>query len=89
MGKSIVLCYECHEELVHNPVFLPDDFADLALLVKLRGLQEEEKTDDRGKLGGRIHLLHEVIASGLGTLLSDEVGDLSMKAHNPGAAPDA
>src|SRR5580765_5408156 len=24
-GLSDVFCYECHEELLHNPVLLPDD----------------------------------------------------------------
>ena len=88
MGKSVVLCYDCHEELVHNPVFLPADIADFALLAKLRGLQEEEKTDNRQRLGGRIQLLHEVIETGLRTLLQSEIGAQSTKAHNSGPQPD-
>ena len=64
-------CYDCHEELLHNPVFLPADIAQFAELVKHRGLDEGVKTDDRTKLGGRIKLLHEVIAAGL-EALSDE-----------------
>ena len=35
-GKTEVFCYECHEELIHNPVFLPEDIRNLAELVRLR-----------------------------------------------------
>jgi hypothetical protein len=24
-GEVVVFCYECHEELIHNPVILPED----------------------------------------------------------------
>ena len=64
-GQSAVFCYECHEELLHNPVFLPEDIAALARLVKARGLSEDQKGDDRRPLAGRVLLLHEVIAAGL------------------------
>jgi hypothetical protein len=73
----VLLCYDCHEELVHNPVFLPADIAGFAFLTKLRGLQEDSKTDSREKLGGRIQLLHEVIEVGLGTLLDRENGEVA------------
>jgi hypothetical protein len=66
--KTAVYCYECHEELIHNPVFLPEDIAALSALVKAGGLSEEEKTDDRTKLAGRIRLLHDVIRAGLKAL---------------------
>lgn len=29
-GESGLFCYECHEELIHNPVFLPGDLRVLA-----------------------------------------------------------
>jgi len=64
-GNTSVFCYECHEELIHNPVFLPSDIRLLAKLVKARGLDEQEKTDDRSKVAGRIKLLHDVIEAGL------------------------
>ncbi len=64
-GTTSTFCYECHEELIHNPVFLPEDIQRLAELVKARGLAEVEKTDDRSRLAGRIKLLHEVIETGL------------------------
>lgn len=51
-GQTDVFCYECHEELLHNPVFLPADIAAFARLVHARGLDEPEKPDDRRKLAG-------------------------------------
>ena len=63
--KAITLCYDCHEELIHNPVFLVQDIERFAALVKERGLSEERKSEDRTKLAGRIQLLHEVIEAGL------------------------
>jgi hypothetical protein len=63
--KEVVLCYECHEELIHNPVFLSEDIERLAALVKRRGFSEEQKPDDRSKIAGRIRLLREVIDAGL------------------------
>lgn len=68
----MTLCYECHEELVHNPVVLPADIASFARLVQLRGFQEENKTNSRKNIGGRIQLLHEVIEAGLRELLKAE-----------------
>ena len=38
-------CYECHEELLHNPVLLPEDICQFAELVKQRGLNESKKTE--------------------------------------------
>jgi hypothetical protein len=72
--KTAAYCYECHEELIHNPVFLADDIAVFSELVKDRGLSEDEKTDDRSKLAGRIRLLHEVIAAGLDALKREQKG---------------
>ena len=72
--KTAVFCYECHEELLHNPVLLPEDVERFASLVKQRGLSEERKTSDRSKLGGRILLLHEVLARGL-QALAQEIED--------------
>jgi hypothetical protein len=63
--RTAAYCYECHEELIHNPVFLPDDIADFSELVKARGLSEAEKSADRSKLAGRIRLLLDVIRTGL------------------------
>ncbi len=66
--RTAAYCYECHEELIHNPVFLADDIAAFSDLVKVRGLSEDDKIDDRSKLAGRIRLLHEVIQVGLDEL---------------------
>ena len=69
--KTVVFCYECHEELIHNPVFLPEDIDAFARLVSERGLSEEGKIEGREKIGGRIKLLHEVIRRGINSM-SDE-----------------
>ncbi len=65
---SAVFCYECHEELLHNPVMLPEDIKAFARLVQERGLAEEAKTADRARLAGRVALLREVIAVGIAEL---------------------
>ena len=67
-GKTAVFCYDCHEELLHNPVLLPEDIVTLARLVTARHINEDIKTGDRTALGERIKLLHEIIALGLQTL---------------------
>lgn len=64
-GQTTVFCYDCHEELLHNPVFLPVDIARLADLVKQRHLDENLKTESKDKIAGRIKLLHEIIQRGL------------------------
>jgi hypothetical protein len=64
-GQTAVFCYNCHEELLHNPVFLPCDIALLADLVKERRLDEDVKTESKDKIAGRIRLLHEIIRRGL------------------------
>ena len=64
-GKTGVFCYECHEELLHNPVLLPEDIGCFRALVECRGLSESTKPGERDKIAGRIQLLHEVIANGL------------------------
>jgi hypothetical protein len=69
--KTAIFCYECHEELLHNPVLLPKDVDIFAEIVKKRGLSEETKPGDRTKIAGRIKLLHEIIANGL-LVLSQE-----------------
>ena len=66
--RTAAYCYECHEELIHNPVFLADDITAFSDLVRARGLSEDDKTDDRSKISGRIKLLHEVIKAGLDAL---------------------
>lgn len=73
-GEKAVFCYDCHEELLHNPVILPRDLDALAELVRLRGLDEPVKSPSRDKLAGRIELLHEVLAAGLERLVELERG---------------
>jgi hypothetical protein len=67
--KAEVYCYECHEELLHNPVLLPNEVSALAGLVRARGLNEDGKPEGRSKIAGRIMLLQEVISVGLRELL--------------------
>lgn len=73
-GQTVVFCYECHEELLHNPVLLPQDLAGFRQLVRRRGLAESAKRDDRKKLAGRIKLLHEVLQRGIQELLLEPRG---------------
>jgi len=68
-GQKAVFCYECHEELIHNPVLLPKDIDNLRQLVKLAGLDETVKEASRNKLANRIILLHDVIEKGIQALL--------------------
>jgi hypothetical protein len=69
--KTGVFCYECHEELLHNPVLLPHDVDRFAQLVKLRRLSERNKGAKRHRIAGRVRLLHEVIDRGLDALLEE------------------
>lgn len=64
-GQTAIFCYDCHEELLHNPIFLPEDIVHLADLVKQRGLDENRKADLKNKIAGRIKLLQEIIQQGL------------------------
>jgi len=70
-GEMAVFCYECHEELLHNPVFLPDDIEGFAELVKTRSLAESAKSESRDNHASRIELLHEVIARGIVALRTE------------------
>jgi len=72
-GQTGVFCYECHEELLHNPVFLPQDIERFAELVERHGLNEQTKPEDRGQIAGRVMLLRDVIATGLQELLTSRV----------------
>jgi hypothetical protein len=75
-GLTATYCYECHEELLHNPVFTAKDIKAFARLVTIRNLSEDQKPAGRDKLAGRIQLLHEVIEAGLKALVpeDDEAG---------------
>ncbi len=64
-GEKAIFCYDCHEELLHNPVFTKDNLALYSRIVFARGLNEDIKTNSREKLAERIKLLHEAIEIGL------------------------
>ena len=67
-SETAVYCYECHEELLHNPVLLPEDIRLFKKLVQQRGFSEEDKTESKELLGKRIELFHEAISLGLKAL---------------------
>jgi hypothetical protein len=71
-GQSKEFCYECHEELLHNPVLLPTDINGFKKLVERRNLNETRKTASKDKIAGRIELFHEVIEKGIKALLVAE-----------------
>lgn len=64
-GMSSVFCYDCHEELLHNPILLPEDICRLAAIIREKELHETSKTESRAKIAGRIELFHQVIERGL------------------------
>jgi len=64
-GETALFCYDCHEELIHNPVLLPEDVEAFANIVKARGLSETRKSNSRTAIAGRIQLLHEIIHQGI------------------------
>lgn len=68
-GQKGVFCYECHEELLHNPVLLPEDIRRFAELVAIQRLDEDRKPEGREKIAGRIKLFHQILAAGLRALL--------------------
>jgi len=70
-GKTEIFCYECHEELLHNPIFLPKDIDKFAMLIRRKrcGEGNQGKILKREKIGQRIMLLHKVISKGLDELL--------------------
>lgn len=70
--QTVLMCYECSEVMLHNPVILPGDVRRFAELVALRGLSEVVKTPDRSRLIGRVKLLQEVIAAGIKAVLESE-----------------
>ena len=67
-NQMATCCYECHEVLLHNPVFTEEGLNQFARLVALRGLSEDSKPPTSEKLAGRIRLLHQVIEAGLDAL---------------------
>jgi len=68
-GKTAILCYECHEELLHNPVLLPEDLEALRRLVHRSGFSETRKPRNRARIAGRIKVLHAALHVGLQELV--------------------
>ena len=67
-----MFCYDCHEELLHNAILLPPDINRFAELVRLKGLNESQKTASTDKIRQRIELLDEAIEKGIKALLVAE-----------------
>lgn len=63
--EAAIFCYDCHEELLHNPILLPEDIKRFSDIVRSRGLGEHIKTESRKKIAERIKLFHEIIQRGL------------------------
>ena len=70
-GQTGVFCYECHEEILHNPIFLPEDIEKMAEIIRLNDLDEDDKDESREKLAGRIRLLREIIVRGLDVVFEE------------------
>ena len=60
-------------------MLLPEDVIRLADLVRMRGLSEESKPEDRSLIARRVVLLHEVIVRGLAALLEEAKGRSGLK----------
>jgi hypothetical protein len=64
-NETAVFCYDCHEELLHNPILLSEDIERFSKIVAARGIGEKSKTESLEKIAERIKLFHEVIDKGL------------------------
>ena len=64
-------CYDCHEELLHNPIILKSEMDKLAEIFKIIGANEDVKTERKDKLKQRIITLKEVIRKGIDICLSE------------------
>lgn len=80
-GEHELFCYECHEILLHNPVFTRENIADFAELVKEKKLGEPEKTESCEKLAQRIRLLQKVIEGGIKILKDTHEHDTNERRH--------
>lgn len=69
--KKGLFCYDCHEVLLHNPVFTPDDIEGFKKLVEYHGFDEAQKSESMDKLGERIRLLQRVIQKGIKSIMED------------------
>ena len=61
-------CFECHEELLHNPILTSKNIKTLSTLVKKTGSGERRKPEDKKRIANRILLFHAVIDTGLEAL---------------------
>jgi len=67
----MTFCYDCGEELLHNPVLLEEEILGLARLFEVRGAGEHDGKPDRSeKHAKRIVIFREVIAEGIRQVLA-------------------
>lgn len=64
-GETGVFCSDCHEELLHNPILLPNDIERFSKIVEARAIGENAKEESFGKIAERVKLFHEIIEKGL------------------------
>jgi hypothetical protein len=64
-GETAIFCYDCHEELLHNPILLSEDIKRLSKIIEARGIGEVTKSESLESIGERIKLFHEIIEKGL------------------------
>mgnify|MGYP001619825991 CR=1 FL=1 len=72
-NEKIKLCYDCHEELLHNPVLSPDNMKGFKELVRKKHWDERNKKDGKEKIRGRIKLLQEIIDKGINIMLYGKI----------------
>ena len=70
--KYGLFCYECHEELLHNPIVLPESINKLKKLIRKMGYHESSKGASRKKIAQRIKLFQEIISLGIDELTTRE-----------------
>ena len=87
-GETAMFCYDCHEEMIHNPILLPKDIIALANLVQSHGLSEAEKTDSRELIAGRIKLFHQIIERGLVEIEREDAIRTGVSGQRPGASSE-
>ena len=60
-----LFCFDCHEVMLHNPVFTRENIQTLRQIIHKHNLNEDEKEKGYTKVKERIKLLQTVIEEGL------------------------
>jgi len=65
-SQTVTLCYDCHEELLHNPILLEEDVKHLRQIMDNKGCTETHKTEGDYKcIANRVRIFHEIIKAGI------------------------